>query len=78
MIIAGNDREKRARKANSKNRHYYRIERHYGTFQRVLSLPEDAVASDINASISKELLTIGIPRQEAEVTDRRKISIQQY
>lgn len=73
LIISGNKHEE----SENRDRHYYRIERHYGTFQRVLSLPEDAIASDINASMRKGLLTIRIPRQEIETTNRRRISIGQ-
>lgn len=78
LIITGNKREE----SENKDRHYYRIERHYGTFQRVLSLPDDAVASDITALFSqgrgrKGLLTVTIPRLESVSTDRQKIPIQQ-
>jgi len=73
LLISGNKREE----TESKDRHYYRIERHYGTFQRVLSLPDDAIATDISASMRKGLLTIKIPRQEVESANRRRISIEQ-
>ena len=73
LLISGNKREE----SESQDRHYYRIERHYGGFQRVLSLPEDAIAADIKATMRKELLTINIPRLELESKDRRRISIEQ-
>lgn len=43
---------------------YYRVERYYGAFQRVLSLPEDADPDRIDASLRDGVLTLTIARHE--------------
>ncbi|MBU2710446.1 Hsp20/alpha crystallin family protein [Zooshikella harenae] len=72
MTIQGSKQEEK----ENKDRHFYRIERHYGTFQRVLSLPEDANTDAIQAEMKNGVLKITIPRQESEITNKRKITIQ--
>ncbi len=47
-----------------KDERYHSIERSYGTFRRVLSLPEDAKEDGIEASFKKGLLKITVPRRE--------------
>ncbi len=71
LLIHGNKREE----SEQKDKHFYRIERHYGNFQRVLDLPEDAVVEDISASMKNGLLTIIVPRRELVAEDAKKIEI---
>ena len=59
----------------TKDKHYYRVERSVGAFQRTLSLPEDANARDISASMKDGVLAIRIPRQATHEEDVRRISI---
>lgn len=61
--------------SESKDKHYYRIERSYGSFQRTLALPEDAKASDIQASLKDGVLKLVIPRTEVEPSDVQRIAI---
>jgi len=58
-----------------KNKHYYRIERSYGSFQRVLSLPQDADQDKINARFKKGVLTITIPRKALTGSNVKQIQI---
>jgi HSP20 family protein len=66
--------EKRQEK-EEKRRDYYRIERSYGTFRRVLSLPDDAVQDDIKAAFANGVLTITVPRKAAAGKKTREIEI---
>ena len=66
---------KKEEKQEEKDKHYYRIERHYGSFERILAVPDDGNIDEINASMAKGLLTITIPRKETEKTDVKKIEI---
>lgn len=59
----------------SKDKQFYRIERSYGSFQRTLSLPEDACADDIQANLKDGVLTLSIPRLEREEKDIKRIPI---
>lgn len=54
---------------------YYRMERSYGSFQRMLTLPEDVDTAGINASHKDGVLTITLPRREAAKPDNRTIAI---
>ncbi len=62
LIISG---EKKYEKEN-KDERYYSIERSYGSFRRILSLPEDANDQEIDAKFKNGVLSITIPRKEIE------------
>lgn len=72
LLISGNKQEE----SENKQRHFYRIERRYGAFQRVLALPDDAQADQIRAAMHNGLLTIRIPRRPLEHSDSRRITIE--
>jgi HSP20 family protein len=44
--------------------HYHRIERHYGSFSRVITLPQSADTEKVDASFDKGVLSIEIPKVE--------------
>lgn len=71
LTIKGN----KVDESENKEKDFYRIERRFGSFQRVLALPEDALVDDINAKMSNGLLTIKIPRSETVNSTTRKIEI---
>ena len=54
---------------------YYRVERHYGMFQRMLHLPEDADAESITANYKNGVLDIKVARKVPQKSEARKISI---
>ncbi len=58
-----------------RDKHFYRIERSYGAFQRTLALPDDANADDIRASMEDGVLNLMIPRNEIADASVRKIAI---
>lgn len=49
---------------------FYRIERRYGEFQRVLSLPDDANTEGIQATLENGVLHIVLPRTQSEANVR--------
>ena len=62
--------------SESKDKHFYRVERSYGSFQRTLALPDDANADEIRANLDKGVLRLEIPRRAAAVEqDVKRISI---
>lgn len=71
MTIRGEKKQEKEDKGES----YYRMERSYGSFQRVLSLPEDAVPEDVNAIFKNGVLTIRMPRREIPNVEVKKIEI---
>jgi HSP20 family protein len=44
--------------------HYHRIERHYGSFSRVITLPQTADTEKVDASFDNGVLSIEIPKVE--------------
>ena len=72
LVISGERKEEK----ENKDKHYYRIERSYGSFQRLLALPEDANREEIDASMKNGVLTVIIPRRELEAAaESKKINI---
>lgn len=58
-----------------KEKDYYRVERSYGSFQRMLSLPEDADQEKLGATFAKGVLTVTIPRKETPKAEVKRIPI---
>jgi HSP20 family protein len=71
LIIRG---EKKQDKEH-KDKNFYRLERSYGSFQRTLSLPEDADRENIKANFKNGVLGISIPRLSLPEKEARKIEI---
>ncbi|MCE5244904.1 MAG: Hsp20/alpha crystallin family protein [Syntrophobacteraceae bacterium] len=71
LVIRGEKRQEKEEKEKS----YYRVERSYGSFQRTLSLPEDADSSGIGAAYRNGLLTITIPRKSKPGAAAKQIPI---
>jgi len=55
---------------------YYRVERSYGSFKRVLNVPEDADKEKITAKLNKGILRVTMPRTKAVESNSRKIAIE--
>ena len=58
-----------------KEKDFYRIERSYGSFQRVLSLPEDVDQDGISAGFKDGVLTVTMPRKEVAGAEVKTIEI---
>ena|ERR1051326_8907061 len=57
--------------ANEEN--FHRIERRFGAFQRLVSLPQQVQSEKVEATFDKGVLTVSIPK--AELVKPRKIEI---
>lgn len=71
LIIRGEKRHEH----EDKGKGYYRMERSYGSFQRVLSLPDDCSKDDIRATFRQGVLSIAIPRHKTLPASARQIEI---
>ena len=58
-----------------KNKGYHRLERSYGSFRRILSLPEDADRDAIRATFQNGVMNIKIPRKVLPESKSRQIEI---
>jgi HSP20 family protein len=71
LVIQGQKQERN----EQKEKKFYRVERSYGAFQRTLSLPVDSNVDAIDASLKGGVLTLAIPRLEADQDDVKRIPI---
>ena len=71
LLISGQKKQEK----EQKDKNYYRVERSYGSFQRTLSLPEDASRDNIDAAFKNGVLTITCPRKALEQTPVKRIDI---
>lgn len=71
MIIKGEKKQEKEEKTQD----YYRIERSYGAFQRVLSLPEDVDQEGIKAEFKNGVLSITMPRRPLAKGETKQIKI---
>ena len=53
----------------------YRVERTFGSFQRMVPLPEDVDAEHAEARFDKGVLTLRLPKRPGETPDARRIEI---
>jgi len=58
-----------------KDKNFYRMERSYGSFQRVLSLPEDINRDGVKANFKKGILTVTMPRKALPKADVKQIEV---
>jgi len=56
----------RSREATTKDARFHRVERNYGEFRRVFTLPDNAKGDSIEASYENGVLYLGIPKAEIE------------
>lgn len=71
LVIRG---KKEQKKEETKDQ-YYCVERSYGSFQRQLSLPEDADTENVKAAYKKGVLTLTVPRKAAVEVPAKQIEV---
>lgn len=71
LLIKGEKKQEK----EEKDKDFYRIERSYGSFQRILSLPEDADQDNINAVYKNGVMKITLPRKAQTEKETKRIEI---
>ncbi len=71
LIVSGEKNQE----SKTKDKNYYRVERSYGSFRRVLTLPQDADENSIKAMFKNGVLNITINKKALPEDDVKKISI---
>ena len=71
LSIRGEKKEE----SDSKDRHFYRVERSYGRFQRVLTLPDDCDQDSISASMKNGVLEVSVARKALPASETKRIPI---
>lgn len=72
LTIQGKKREEK----EEKKKGYYRMERSFGEFSRVIALPAGVETDKVSAGFRKGVLRITIPRSKEARTETKKIPIQ--
>jgi len=62
-------RGEKSHEQESKDKRYYRVERSYGEFQRVLALPEDCDTDKMRATLKNGVLEIFLPKNPLLAAD---------
>ena len=71
MTIKGEKKQEK----EEKNKDYYRVERSYGEFQRILSLPEDVEQDSVTAAFKNGVLTVTMPRKASAKSEGKRIEV---
>ncbi|HTL52289.1 MAG TPA: Hsp20/alpha crystallin family protein [Planctomycetota bacterium] len=72
LTISG---EKKEEKEEKKENGYYRMERHYGSFQRVVALPAEVAADKAEAKFKNGVLHITLPKKPEALAKTKKIPV---
>ncbi|MGK7294941.1 MAG: Hsp20/alpha crystallin family protein [Candidatus Wenzhouxiangella sp. M2_3B_020] len=73
LVVSGEKKQE----SDDEDEGFHRVERSYGRFQRVLTLPADADAEHIEADFKKGVVRIRVPRVKEEKQETaRRISIE--
>lgn len=72
MTIKGEKRQE----SEEKGKDYYHVERQYGSFQRLLNIPDDGDADNITSNFKNGVLSITIPRKSLPQKESKKIKIE--
>ncbi|MFB9263300.1 Hsp20/alpha crystallin family protein [Bradyrhizobium erythrophlei] len=71
LTIKGEKREER----EEQKKDYYLQERHFGSFERSLAVPQGVDVDKIEASFTKGVLTVTLPKKPEAVKPEKKISV---
>lgn len=71
LVIKGEKKEE----TEEKKKDYYLSERHYGAFERIFNLPKGVDADKIEASFSKGVLTISLPKKPEAIKPEKSIPV---
>ncbi|NSW84476.1 MAG: Hsp20 family protein [Syntrophothermus sp.] len=71
LFITGEKKQEKEHKGND----HYCVERSYGMFRRILTLPEDVDVDKISASYKDGVMTLSIPRKALPPSEQRQIEV---
>jgi len=78
LSVSGNTltiKGEKKQEKEEKDKEFYRIERNYGSFQRVLSLPEDVDQDGVKATFKNGVLIVTMARKAIAKSDAKQIEI---
>jgi len=75
IIIKGEKKSEKDEESDEKGRHFHRIERMSGAFQRMMTLPFVIDADTVEAVVKDGILTVTIPKPPETVAGSKKIKV---
>lgn len=63
------------KESETKDKHYHRIERYYGSFSRTIQIPEGVDKDKVKATYKDGVLTIALPKPESMKTKEIEVEI---
>jgi len=72
LTLKGEKKEEK----EEKNKSYWHVERRYGSFHRVIPLPEGVETEKVSATFKNGVLTITVPKSAKAGSAKKKITIQ--
>lgn len=72
LTIKGEKRQE----VEEKEKDYYHVERQYGSFQRLLNIPDDGDAENITSNFKNGVLSVTIPRKALPHKESKKIKVE--
>lgn len=72
LTIKGEKKEEK----EEKSRHFHRVERSYGSFERNIQLPTDVKADKVKASFKNGVLVVELPKAEQTKSKSVKINVE--
>ena len=68
-------RGERKHSGEVKKENYHRIERYFGSFQRIFSLPANIQQDGVSAACDKGILTVTLPKKEDDRPKQIKVEV---
>jgi HSP20 family protein len=75
LLVKGEKKSEAEEKKDDKGRSFHRVERSYGSFQRLMSLPYDVDPDKVQASFKDGVLTLNLPKPAEVQKKMKKIEI---
>jgi HSP20 family protein len=75
LLIKGEKKSEIEEKKDEKGRSFRRVERSFGSFQRLMSLPYEVDPDKVQASFKDGVLTLSIPKPTEVQRKAKKIEI---
>lgn len=75
LLVKGEKKSEAEEKKDDKGRAFHRVERSYGSFQRLMSLPYEVDPDKVQASFKDGVLTLNLPKPAEVQKKTKKIEI---
>jgi len=75
ISIKGEKKSEEEEKGEEEGRKFHKVERHSGSFQRMMTLPFEIDPDKVEAQVKDGVLTVTVPKPPEEIEATRKIKV---